>query len=71
VRGSGGDPHGDDRAELGGSKRAQIVSALAAASSCYVLLVGHTLLTSSVDLVAWLAVTLFVLRALRRGCGKW
>ncbi|QUQ64662.1 glycosyltransferase family 39 protein [Kutzneria sp. CA-103260] len=58
-------------AELGGSRRAQVVSALAAATSCYVLLVGHTLLTSSIDLVAWLAVALFVLRALVRGTGKW
>ena len=58
-------------AELGGSKRTQLFSALAGASSCYVLLVGHTLLTSSVDLVAWLAATLFVLRALLRHAGKW
>ena len=58
-------------AELGGSVRAQLIAALGAAGSCYVLLVGHTLLTSSVDLVAWEVVALFVLRALLRDAGRW
>ncbi|MFC0438427.1 glycosyltransferase family 39 protein [Kutzneria buriramensis] len=58
-------------AELGGSTRAQVVAALGAAGSSFVLLVGHTLLTSSLDLVAWEVVTLFVLRALLRRAGRW
>ncbi|WP_052393936.1 glycosyltransferase family 39 protein [Kutzneria sp. 744] len=58
-------------AELGGSARAQVIAALGTAGSCYVLLVGHTLLTSSFDLVAWLVVALFALKALLRSEGKW
>jgi 4-amino-4-deoxy-L-arabinose transferase-like glycosyltransferase len=58
-------------AELGGSARAQLIAALGTAGSCYVLLVGHTLLTSSFDLVAWEVVALFVLKALLRDNGKW
>jgi 4-amino-4-deoxy-L-arabinose transferase-like glycosyltransferase len=56
-------------AELGGRARAQLIAALGTAGSCYLLLVGHTLLTSSFDLVAWEVVALFALKALRNG--KW
>ncbi|MFD4638097.1 ArnT family glycosyltransferase [Lentzea sp. NPDC058436] len=58
-------------AELGGGRRAQVLSAAAAGTSGMVLAMGHFLLTNSPDLVAWCAVTLFVLKALQRGDGRW
>jgi len=58
-------------AELGGSPRAQVLTALGLAPSMLVLTFGHWMLTSSVDIVAWCALLLFVLRALLRGGGRW
>jgi len=58
-------------AELGGTGRAQLLAAAATASSLFPLLVGHTLLTSSADLVAWCAVWLLAARALLRDPRWW
>ncbi|GCD42223.1 hypothetical protein GKJPGBOP_01881 [Streptomyces paromomycinus] len=58
-------------AELGGTRRAQVLSALMLGSSFLVLSVGHIMVTTTLDLVAWSAALLFVLRALLRGQGKW
>ncbi|SFR02292.1 Dolichyl-phosphate-mannose-protein mannosyltransferase [Lentzea waywayandensis] len=58
-------------AELGGGRSAQVLAAAATASSVTVLVMGHFLLTNSLDLVAWCAVALFALRALLRGDGRW
>lgn len=58
-------------AELGGKGRAQVLAAVATATGLYPLLVGHTLLTSSVDLVAWCAVWLLAARALLRDPRWW
>ncbi|KOV83347.1 hypothetical protein ADL03_21185 [Nocardia sp. NRRL S-836] len=58
-------------AELGGTQRAQVLAAAAAGTSVSVLVSAHFLLTNSPDLVAWCAVTLFALRALLRGDGRW
>ncbi|GDY29023.1 ArnT family glycosyltransferase [Gandjariella thermophila] len=58
-------------AEFGGRRRAQVFAALGTATGMYPLLVGHTLLTNSADLVAWCAVWLFATRALLRGDGRW
>lgn len=58
-------------AELGGRRRAQLITALATGTALYPLLVGHTLLTSSPDLVAWTAVWLLAARALLRHDGRW
>ncbi|MFI0715456.1 glycosyltransferase family 39 protein [Streptomyces inhibens] len=58
-------------AELGGSRRAQTLSALGLGSSFLVLSVGHIMVTTTLDMLAWAAVLLFVLRALLRSEGKW
>ncbi len=58
-------------AELGGTRRAQVLAAAAAGTSTLVLSVGHFLLTTSVDVLASTAVLLCALRALRRGEGRW
>jgi hypothetical protein len=59
-----------ERQGLGGDTWAQV---LAAAGTCstLVLVAGHLLFTGSVDLVAWLLVILFALRALLRGEPRW
>ncbi|MFE4975818.1 glycosyltransferase family 39 protein [Kitasatospora sp. NPDC056651] len=58
-------------AELGASRRAQLMTALGLGGSVMVLSVGHWILTSSLDTVAWCLVMLFVLRALLRQDGRW
>jgi preprotein translocase subunit SecG len=56
--------------EFGGGTGAQV---LAAAGSCcsLVLVAGHLLSTATVDLVVWLLVILFAVRALLRGQPRW
>ncbi|HEU4422860.1 MAG TPA: glycosyltransferase family 39 protein [Pilimelia sp.] len=51
--------------ELGGGRAAQVLAA-AGVASAFPLLVGHLLLTATTDLVVWLLVILFVMRALLR-----
>ncbi|WP_438489084.1 ArnT family glycosyltransferase [Streptomyces sp. S186] len=58
-------------AELGGSRRAQTLTAFGVATSTMVLSFGHWILTTSFDTVAWAAVLLLAVRALLRGEGKW
>ncbi|GGN03921.1 hypothetical protein GCM10011609_48830 [Lentzea pudingi] len=58
-------------AELGGGRRAQLLTVVAVASSPLGWGVGHFLLTTSVDMVVWCAAVLFTLRALLRGDGRW
>lgn len=58
-------------AEFGGGRRAQVCTALGTATAMYPLLVGHTLLTNSADLVCWCAVWLLAARALLRADGRW
>ncbi|UKY51824.1 glycosyltransferase family 39 protein [Streptomyces inhibens] len=58
-------------AELGGSRRAQTLTAFGVATSTMVLSFGHWILTTSFDTVAWAAVLLFVMRVLLRGESKW
>jgi hypothetical protein len=58
-------------AEMGGGRWAQLLTALATATGLYPLLVGHTLLTSSADLVAWVAVWLLAARGLLRADGRY
>jgi hypothetical protein len=54
-------------AELGGSRRAQLVAASCAAVASVVLAVGHLLSTTTFDLLAWALVTWLVARVLRSG----
>ncbi|MFI1203691.1 glycosyltransferase family 39 protein [Streptomyces sp. NPDC020883] len=58
-------------AELGGSRRAQTLAALGLGSSFLVLSVGHIMVTTTLDLLAWSALLLCVVRALLRGQGRW
>lgn len=58
-------------AELGGKRRAQLTTVLATGTGLYPLLVGHTLLTSSADMVAWVAIWLLAAKALLRHDGRW
>ncbi|MEU9456738.1 glycosyltransferase family 39 protein [Streptomyces sp. NPDC048277] len=58
-------------AELGGRRRAQVMTACGLATSAMVLGFGHWILTSTIDTVAWCAVLLFMLRAVLRGDGRW
>jgi 4-amino-4-deoxy-L-arabinose transferase-like glycosyltransferase len=58
-------------AELGGGRRAQLLTVLGFGSSTLVLTIGHLMVTDTPDLVAWCAVLLFALRALLRGDGRW
>ena len=57
--------------EVGGSRRAQSLSAWSAASAAFPMVFGHVLLTASVDLVVWPLVSLFAIRALLRRDGRW
>jgi 4-amino-4-deoxy-L-arabinose transferase-like glycosyltransferase len=56
--------------EIGGGAAAQTLAALGAAAA-YPLIGGHLMSTASVDVVVWLAVILFMLRALLRDEPKW
>jgi 4-amino-4-deoxy-L-arabinose transferase-like glycosyltransferase len=53
--------------ELGGSRRAQLTAAVAAATSPQVLATTHLLSTAIFDLLAWALISFLVLRVLRTG----
>jgi hypothetical protein len=53
--------------ELGAARRAQLLAAVTAAASVIVLFTGHTLSTSTFDLLAWTAVSWLMVRAIRTG----
>ena len=53
--------------ELGGGRRAQSLAAACAAVAVIVLFTGHTLSTSTFDLLAWTAASWLVVRAVRAG----
>ncbi|MEP6598593.1 MAG: glycosyltransferase family 39 protein [Actinomycetota bacterium] len=57
--------------ELGGGRQAQALCAWAYAFAATPLLMGHVLLTASVDLVIWPLVCLFLIRALLRRQPVW
>jgi 4-amino-4-deoxy-L-arabinose transferase-like glycosyltransferase len=52
-------------AELGGGRRAQVIAAVATATSPYLLATGHLLATSTVDPLCWSVVLLLLVRWLR------
>ncbi len=56
--------------EFGGATGAQVLAAAGACCSL-VLVAGHLLSTATVDLVVWLLVILFAVRALLRGQPRW
>jgi len=57
--------------ELGGAALAQTLTALGLATGAATLIFGHVLLTATLDLVVWLAIILFVTRALLRAEPRW
>ena len=57
--------------ELGGGRRAQLLAALAAATSAQVLAAVHLLSTAAFDLFFWSAITFLTLRLLRTGNERW
>lgn len=57
--------------ELGGGRFAQGLAAWGYGFGSFPLVFGHTMLTAGPDLVAWLAASLFVLRAVIRRQGHW
>lgn len=58
-------------AELGGGRRAQALAAVGLGTSLMVLSVGHVMVTTTVDMVAWSAIVLFASRALLRDSRWW
>ncbi len=58
-------------AELGGQRLAQGLAAWGYAFATMTLSFGHLLLTTSVDLISWPLITLWVIRAVARGQSRW
>jgi 4-amino-4-deoxy-L-arabinose transferase-like glycosyltransferase len=56
--------------EFGGGRTAQLLAAAATAVSAVLLLVGHLLSTTTLDLLVWTALSWLLVRALRDG-GPW
>ncbi len=57
--------------ELGGGRAVQALCAWSYAFAATPLLMGHVLITASLDLVVWPLVCLFVIRALMRAEPRW
>jgi 4-amino-4-deoxy-L-arabinose transferase-like glycosyltransferase len=57
--------------ELGGGRGAQAIAAWGFAFAAFPMVVGHLLITATVDLAVWALVILFVVRALLRDTPRW
>jgi 4-amino-4-deoxy-L-arabinose transferase-like glycosyltransferase len=57
--------------EFGGGRTAQLLAAASIAVSAVLLLVGHLLSTTTLDLLVWTALSWLLVRALRDGGGCW
>ena len=57
--------------ELGGGPLAQTLTAIGLGTSAGTLILGHVLATATLDLVVWLAIILFAIRALLRHEPRW
>jgi hypothetical protein len=57
--------------EFGGGRSAQLLAAASMAVSAVLLLTGHLLSTTTVDLLAWAALSWLLVRALRDGGTTW
>jgi 4-amino-4-deoxy-L-arabinose transferase-like glycosyltransferase len=57
--------------EFGGGRAAQALAAWSFAFAAYPMILGHTLLTATVDMPVWPAVVLFIVRAVKRAEPRW
>lgn len=57
--------------EFGNDRRAQILAALCAAISGFLMGVGHLASTATYDLLAWMVIALLAVKLLRTGDGRW
>ncbi len=57
--------------EFGGGRAAQTLAAWGFAFAGYPMVLGHTLLTATVDMPVWPAVMLFIVRAVKRDEPRW
>jgi 4-amino-4-deoxy-L-arabinose transferase-like glycosyltransferase len=57
--------------EFGAGRRAQVLAAICAAVSGFLLGVGHLASTATYDLLAWMGIALLAIKLLRTGNGRW
>jgi 4-amino-4-deoxy-L-arabinose transferase-like glycosyltransferase len=57
--------------EFGSDRRGQLLAAVCAGVSGFVLGVGHLVSTATYDLLAWMLICLFAVKLLRSGDGRW
>ena len=57
--------------EFGGGRGAQALAAWGFAFAAYPMILGHVLLTATVDMAVWPAVVLFIVRAVKRHEPSW